>query len=1183
MYFKRIEMQGFKSFAEPVTIEFTDGITCIVGPNGSGKSNISDAIRWVLGEQSPKMLRGGKMEEVIFAGTASRKSRGMAEVTLVIDNSTGILDIDYNEVAITRRMFRSGESEYAINNNQCRLRDIRNLIMDTGIGVDGYSIIGQGKIADIISDKPESRREIFEEAAGIVTYRTKKAESERKLAASQAHLERVEDIVKELEDRIPKLKSDSEKAKEYLSLRERYKELEINITLKNVEKIELQDEYFKDDIAEIEANLEEIRESRLEKEKDAEDTRLRNETLEGIANETKDKLIACVESINNAVSRNELNKAKIDSIDASRERLEGEIEALGAKLEREKENRGSLEKTKLDIDAKLEELTAVLTEKSNAHAALAAEMARAAADADSKKDEIFTLNSAVNAKLSEVQSIKNLIQTLDMRRGQVENDSREAETLNSGTLSDRKELAEKRDAAEKRLAELAEEGGKATDAYNSALNDERTLARELEETRLSLGRLSARRKTFEEMEANYEGYNNAVKYIMKSGTKGLRGVVAELITVPEGYEVAIETALGAALQNVVCEDDASAKEAITKLKQNRAGRLTFLPITSVRPSSVRDAAAVRGSKGFLGFGTECVKYDAKYSNVMDYLLARVAVVDNMDNATALSKKNSQGLRIVTLEGEVINASGAITGGSYKNNTANLLGRKAEIAKIAAEMTELEAKRDKSSARAAELRTEMEKSLARATELNSEHRKTELELVDLKNRLEAAELALNDFETAKAKREKEIASIDEQKERAGADIERLNAEAEEARGRIAETESAVGAIMAGYDSRKAEVEAASEEITGARINVSKCESEKESADAMLARVTADINDIEADITSRRNELTSLADERSGITDGHEDWAAVIAEKEEERARIEEYSREIAEEKAQVFAHLTAISAEKEEIDKKVAQLAQNKYEIEIKKAKGEAQLETFKEKLWEEFEISYVQAIEMKKKDFSMSAAVKENREIKNRIRELGEVNVGAIEEYASVSERYDFLTAQRADILEATASLKKIIDDMDRTIISGFKTSFEEIQTNFEEIFQELFGGGIAKLKLEDENDPLGSGIEITAQPPGKKLQNINLLSGGEKTMTAIALMFAILKTKPTPFCILDEVEAALDDANIDRFSDYLKNFENIQFALVTHQKATMAHADVLYGVTMPEQGISKVLSLRLGDEFELN
>ena len=1178
MLFKKIEMHGFKSFAEPITIEFNEGITGIVGPNGSGKSNISDAIRWVLGEQSPKMLRGGKMEEVIFNGTDSRKSRGMAEVTLVIDNSDGSLPIDYKEVAITRRMFRSGESEYHINGNQCRLRDIRELIMDTGIGVDGYSLIGQGKISDIISSKTESRREIFEEAAGIVAYRTKKAEAERKLASTTLNMNRVQDIIGEIEGRIDGLREDSEKAKEYLELRDRNKNLEINIILKNVEGLERKNEFAEEDLRNVNYNLERLKAEKDRLEEDINESNTKNETLETISVDAREALIKAIDKLNLAVNKSEVGKERLTSIESSTARISEEIMALEERKERETANAESFMQQKEEADAKAEEATNKLNETIFKYNEVADDLSRVGEEADAAKNEIFRLTSEIAACRSEISSMELIGETLEKRKAALLSERDAGEDTEKNTRQGIEEAQQELENLKVQADTTEAEKEDTVKAHMTAQKEERQLSLAAEELRLSMGRMSARLKTIEEMESNYEGYTSAVKHVMKSGMSGIHGVVAELIKVPTGYETAIETALGQSLQNIVCEDDASARKAIRSLKENKAGRMTFLPIASIRGRE-RPDQKLKNEAGFVAFAPECLTYDRKYDNIISYLLGRVVVVRDLESAVRISKLDRD-ILTVTLEGEIINARGAITGGRFKHKTANILDRRAEMGQLEKSITEGGEKQEKYIARLESLKEEISGYEEDIESLSEKIRQIESSIMLKESAISVAQNSLEEMKNSADKVDRELESIKQEQERSARMVDEINAAMKAKQDEIAENEKICEDKLNQYDAKKEEASSISEEITAARILVNTCGEKKAHADDIADRINATIREITADINTRKLELEMLEEEKSQLTEGHTDIDGMIHELEMNKASAEEHLQTVTDEKSALTARLAAMNSDREELAGKIQTFQDQKYDLDVRKARHDTQLESYKEKLWEDFEVSYIQAMEFKSEDFVMSRAVKENRQIKSRLRELGEVNVGAIEEYQQVSERYEFLTSERADVQKAMDDLNGIISDMDKTIRKKFKESFDQIVINFEKQFKDLFGGGHAELRLSDENDPLESNIDIVAQPPGKKLQNINLLSGGEKTLTAIALMFAVLQAKPTPFCILDEVEAALDDANIDRFMQCLRQFNGIQFALVTHQKATMEQADVLYGVTMPEKGVSKVLSLSLEDDL---
>ena len=1180
MYFKRIEMHGFKSFAEPVTIEFDKGLTCIVGPNGSGKSNISDAIRWVLGEQSPRMLRGGKMEEVIFSGTDSRKSRGMAEVTLVIDNAGGSLPIDYKEVALTRRMFRSGESEYLINGNQCRLRDIRDLIMDTGIGVDGYSIIGQGKISDILSSKADSRREIFEEAAGIVNYRTKKAEAERKLESTDANMERVSDIIGEIEGRIDGLREESAKAREYIELRDRHKELEINITLKNIESVELKNEYLSDDLKELEIELKKHEERERELDGSLSDYDERSRGLESSAAEMRERLMEVIEELNESVSRSRLDSERLTSIAGREERLAEEIASAEEKREKERELGRGYDEKRGEVDRRLAAAAEELRNRTASYDAASAELEALEEEADRYRNDIFEISGAINSGKAEISSLQRLQETLEKRKEILLAEKSSGEDSNKETLDRLNRIRAERDQSAADMESVRERLTERKGRLNEAYDRQRRLRSETEELRISAERLSSRMKTIEEMENNYEGYNYAVKHVMKAGLRGISGVVADLISVPKGYETAVETALGASMQNIVCDDDDSAKAAIRSLKESRAGRLTFLPVSSVKGRAVRDGG-LEGEKGFVGFGPDCVECDKRYENIVDYLLGRVVIVKDMDDALRISKRVT-GFRIVTLDGDVINAGGAITGGRYKNRTANIFGRKAEIEELKRGISSAEADRRDREQKLSDVSAEIEELSSAADALEKELAEAGARLAAAENEMKLTEAMLSDIRSGSDKLRHELENIEKEKENSEKMIREISKKAEADHIAVKEAERISEERRAMCDRRRAELEKLNESVTEAHVALKGLEGERDHIAAMAGRSKESIADMDRDISAKKQELSELKAEREAIIAGSGATADDVRRKEDEKEHLQSGLAGAEEEKERLAKEASALRAEREEVNGMLTRLRDQSYELKIKKAKNETQLDTYKNKLWEDFSVSYVQAMDLRAKDFVMSLAVKENRQIKNRLGELGEVNVGAIEEYETVKERYEFLVSQREDIKEAADGLNKLINEMDRTIKAKFRESFDRIVENFEKKFRELFGGGHAELRLSDENDPLSSDIDIIAQPPGKRLQNINLLSGGEKTLTAIALMFAVLEAKPTPFCILDEVEAALDDANIDRFIDCLREFSGIQFALVTHQKATMEHADVLYGITMPEKGVSKVLSLDMGDSFEM-
>ena len=870
--------------------------------------------------------------------------------------------------------------------------------MDTGIGVEGYSVIGQGKIADIVSNKMDSRREIFEEAAGVVKYRTKKAEAERKLDAADINLSRVNDIIGEIEGRIDKLKEDSEKAREYLSIKDKARDVEINIILKQIEQADSKAGAVREEIEELEkASLKAEADKNEAEEKLAEARNKSRETEERLES-LRAGLAVIIDEVHELSAGDSVNREKLQALSKDRQRLEGELEDLDGKISREENN--------------------------------ALEMAKSVESAEAEGEE---LKEALKEKQKETA------------------------------------LAEKSQSEAEALLEAA--------AY------------ELERLKVEKGKLSARIGLLEDLEKSYEGYNGAVRYIMDKKLKGIIGTLGELLIVPRGYELAIETELGGKLQNIVCKDDEVASKAIEMLKKDKAGRLTFLPVDDLKVQPPLSVEGLKGKKGFIGLASDLVKIEGGYTDVVDYILGNVVLCDDLDNAIAMSKANKGPHKFVTLEGEIINMAGALTSGSLKNNSSNILTRRAE-----------------------------------KDDLGKELKRLEKELSDAEKKKDEAQKAFTGAGAGKAR----------------------------------------------------------EEEMQLRMELNSSALRLQSAKDVESLVKSSVEGLKNDRASKENDLGSVISRMKEIEDITSGSAALLAAKEEEKAAAQSRLEKAQGEKDGLAADLERLEEESGVLREKLYEAQLKKHDAEVRQARFDTQTESLKEKLWDEFEMSYAQAAEREDPDFVLSRALKESREYRERLREIGDVNVGAIEEYAEVSERYSFLTAQREDIVKAMDELRKVISDMDRIIKARFKENFDTVVVNFEETFRDLFKGGHARLTLEDPEDPLESAIEIEAQPPGKKLQNMNLLSGGEKTLTAIALMFAVLKSKPTPFCILDEIEAALDETNIDTVASYIRSFAGPQFTLITHQKLTMEYADVLYGVTMPESGITQILSLKLGDDFEV-
>ena len=1177
MYFKRIEMHGFKSFADPVTIDLRDGITCIVGPNGSGKSNISDAIRWVLGEQSYKTLRSGKMEEVIFSGSASRRPKGMAEVTLVIDNSTGILPIDYSEVAIRRRLFRSGESEYSINGSQCRRRDVVELIMDTGIGVDGYSLIGQGKIADIISDKPESRREIFEEAAGIIKYKSRKETAQRKLESANVNLDRANDIIGEMEERLPGLKIESAKAKEAAELNEKHKELEINITLRNIESIQKKNEILREDLRGETDRLDKLKRERAQLDENLSHMRQQDEILDEKSMSTKDKIQANVANTMDIKNNANLNEERQRSMEKDKARLEAEITNLNEKISVEQEKISVHQKEKDEVDEKLRALTDQLSQAAKVASEDAENLAALTKRTEERKNNVFELSREKSTRETEIRSNEDLMSNFDSTKDQVKSEVEESKALLSVLKS---HLGEKNDeltslardmaAYESTREELEQQHEKASVAIVESGN----MAQQL---KIDMEKLISRKKTIEEMESNYEGYNFGVKSLMKQNMAGVEGVVAELMKVPAGYETAIETALGATMQNIVTVDDNSAKKCIAFLKENKAGRVTLLPIDSIRDRSVNADHRIVSQAGYDGYAVDKIDFDPRYAGIFGYLLGNVVIVDNLDNAVSISKKTDSVAKFVTLDGEVINSGGAITGGRFKNKSANLLERRGEIEALKKEIDNKEKKRADELSRMNRLSDETKSHVEKIKNTDAEIRSIEDKRIEINSHVQSLNSRIEENQGRLAKKEQEFSSVETDKGKYLGMNDELKSRIQFIEKEIIRLEEETEKDLELYVRIKEKADNANDAVTEVRLKVAEISKEKEAKDSIIDSMNMMLAGYRSDMESRVAEQEKLESEEARILE-EVDLSQVIAKLEEEKKTLDETLEQLNQKRREARTSMEEGRVKLKRLDEEVDAASEGKHSMEIEMGKQETRLTNLKDKLYDDFDITYVEAVDYRIEDFAMTNAVKENRVIKKRLAEIGEVNPGSIKEYEELSERYEFQTEQRDDILKSMADYERIVEDMDKTSKTKFKESFDKVVEYFDETFKLMFGGGKGSLILEDPNNPLESGIEISAQPPGKVIKNINQMSGGEQTMVAITLMFSVLKAKPTPFCILDEVEAALDENNIRRFAAYLVNFKEIQFALVTHQKATMEYADVLYGVTMPEQGITKVLSLKLGD-----
>lgn len=1181
MILKALEMQGFKSFPDKTVLEFNKGITAVVGPNGSGKSNISDAVRWVLGEQSTKTLRGSKMEDVIFSGTDVRKAKGFAEVTLRLDNTDRSLNKDSDEVSVTRRYYRSGDSEYLVNGESARLRDVNELFMDTGLGRDGYSIVGQGKIADMVSPKASERRDMLEEAAGISHFRYRRGDAIKKLAQAEENLVRLRDILSELESRVGPLKAQSEKAQKFIVLAGERKNLEIGIWLNTIDKTgeKMRDQEHKIEIAEA-------------SHKEAQDELSKiGEMIDKAADGTRDINIK-LEEIRNSASGFE---EKLSDIDSQIKVAENSILHNNETIERINRDKAAENETEQNIDAAVSAARECIQKAEEQIADATRQM-----DELSKQEETYRLSSSEFS--DRAAALSGEISSLSVRLA----DCRvTAETANSsieeirsrisaidesmGTRKDDYDALLKRKAdAEASLKEIQDEivsVKNAIDGYTLRFENRGKKADSvklaIDEKQRELHKGQDRVRLLEDLEKNMEGYFGAVKAVMKeSGRGALRGIygpVSQLITVKDKYSAAIETALGAAVQNIVVDNETDAKRAMGFLKEHRAGRATFLPITAIK-GRVLSEQGLDDQYGFVSIASDLVSYDNKYSEIIRWLLGRTAVAEDIDSAIAIAKKYSYRFRIVTLDGQVINAGGSMTGGSRVQN-AGILSRGNEIERLKGSLASMQKELDG---------------------MLSDYKLLSEDASAAKAELEGAEGDLLRAKEENIRREGELKLASDKLASVSSGVKELLEEKETLEKRIESVSSGAEAARSQIDELKETLENKEKELESITGDSKTLQKNREEVASKAAEIRLRIVSLQKDVEANTDEITRLKNRKTGHLDRLSELDGEIREIEEKNdelraltERLSAYEKALKANHGDAQNQINELISQRDELEKQANDLRLHERakseererlsgdiaRLEERKIAMRNEYDNLTSKLYDEYQLTRREAaaLEIEIDDYSLAA--KRLAELKSQIRALGSVNVSAIEEYKEVSERYEFLSGQINDVETSRAELNKMIDDLTGKMAEQFREQFNRINSCFGQTFIELFGGGKAELRLEDERDVLGSDIEIKVQPPGKNVQNINLLSGGEKGLSAIALLFAILKVTPAPFCIFDEVEAALDDVNVSRYAQYVRRMtKNTQFILITHRRGTMEEADVLYGVTMQEKGVSKLLELKTAE-----
>ena len=1181
MRLKALEMQGFKSFPDKTVFNFNHGMTAVVGPNGSGKSNIADAVRWVLGEQSTKNLRGSKMEDVIFGGTKIRKPLGFAEVTLRLDNTDRTLESDRDEVSVTRRYFRSGESEYMLNGQVVRLRDVHELFMDTGLGRDGYSLVSQGRIADLISSKSGQRRDMLEEAAGISHYRYRRNDANRKLDQAEENLVRLRDILSELESRVGPLKTQSEKAQKFLVLAKEKKELEIGLWLHTIDttRVKLKDQEDKLSIAQgqydsVEAALTQIETDSEEIIAKSQDITVRIDNIRNNSTSYEEKAVQLEGQISvekNTILHNEqtIERIKRDMSDASNSEntLKKEVEDAQAEIA----------ELLNDIEAKRKELDSAALNIADARNETG-EFADRIAEISQK---ITALTEKVSEKRIEETTANSSIEEISGRVSNIE-----------GVLSTRNgyitELEDKRNACQSQLDKLndtATEIMNAVSGYSLRVNNRQEKADKLKSAidarGLDILQKKDKIRMLDEMEKNMDGYSGAVKAVVREAKggalRGIHGPLSQLISVEDRYAIAVETALGSAIQNIVTDSENDAKRAINFLKENKGGRATFLPLTSVKSKPFTEKG-LDDCYGFVDMADRLLDYDKKYDEIIRSLLGRTAVAEDLDSAIVIAKKFSYRFKIVTLDGQVVNAGGSMTGGSRGHNSG-ILSRTNEKEKLNEQLKKLAAEQEKD---------------------NEEYKRLNVELSSAKAELDASEADLKRTREDIIRKESELALIDGKLDTANAALEELRREKKNASIRITDLEALKAAAQAEIDRLNKEMGSLQADLDVVTHGREKLEEKKEELAQIEAKINLDILALEKDIEAKK-EAVDLLNRRMASHEGRlDDLNGEIAVIEKANSDIElkiqeltKQAQEFHELGASAKSDIEALINERTQCDAKSAQLRSEERaksaerekisgelaRLEERKAQMEKQLDDAVNKLFDEYQLtkSDAEALNIVIEDYQQ--AHRSLQELKSKIRALGNVNVGAIEEYKEVSERYEFMKAQLDDIEKSRDELNRLITELTSKMAEQFKAQFVRINSYFGETFVELFGGGKAELILENPNDVLECNIEIKVQPPGKNFQNIDLLSGGETGLSAIALLFAILKVAPSPFCIFDEVEAALDDVNVARYARYVRRMTaNTQFILITHRRGTMEEADVLYGITMQEEGVSKLLELQTAE-----
>lgn len=1180
MYLKRLEIKGFKSFPTKTDIVFNEGITAIVGPNGSGKSNISDAVRWVLGEQSAKSLRGDKLEDVIFIGTETKKPMNYCEVAITLDNSDNKLDLGFSEITIKRRAYRNGESEFFLNNKSCRLKDIKEILLDTGIGKDGYSIIEQGKVDEILSNNPINRRKVFDEACGISKFRYKKQEAEKNLKYTKENLERIDDIYIEIENQLKPLFLQQKKAVKYLELNEKLKVLEVNSCIKEVSELEVELDELNKHSELLGSQSEEIKKQKCSLEKTIEETNIEIENIDEGINKSQDYINTIKSVISQKDAQVNLINEKIRNCKNEIERNKEEIIYIKEKLKNDKTSLQELISQKFEKEKIINNLNIDIKSIETNNKDSKAKIENINKELENLKDEIINLLNNKQEATSKLSTLNANTENINLRKDTIDFDINAIKHNIEKKEEQVLKALVKLETKTKTIKKLKSDEEKTNNILNTLVNQSNNIEKQIQSSKYSLNDYKSKLNIYVEMENHYEGFNKGVKEVLKNKSlKGIQGALGQVIEVPSKFEKSIEATLGAYMQNIITNDESSAKFAINYLKKNNLGRVTFLPMNIIKSNKI-DIRNIKVNQSFIGLASDLIKFDNKYRNIIENILGRTIIVDNIDNAIEFAKENNHKFKIVTLDGEILNPGGALTGGSLKVS-GNILSRKRlikeyreKIELLKVEIDKLYSKKNETDNNINTTRVNLKQIVMDITNLDKEFIIENGEINKFKEEIKSLEVNVEKLECEKEGLSSNLEYTLEKTKLIQDNIISIDTKHDETKFKIESLTNELKQCSYLYEDEKLKFDnlnldlVKQNQIYESLIrDIQRINEESKNLENKYIQIQTTLNDKIVETSKLEEEIIIEETEKTSLNKQLVDNTIILENKKISKDSLKE--------------NLENINKELKNIDRQYIDLKESLFKVESKIERVKSNKEDYINALYEKYEMTLEQAIEIRDVNLDIDKKYLEN--IKKEIRNLGNVNVDSIKEYENIKERYDFYSEQKKDLEQSVDVIENLIYELEDNMKKEFEINFNKINENFKFVYKRLFGGGHGELKIIDKNNILESDIDITAQPPGKKMKNLNLLSGGEKALTAISILFSIILAKPTPFCILDEIEAPLDDANIFRFGKFLKELSSeTQFISVTHRRGTMEAADYIYGVTMQEKAISKVLSLKLKEAEQI-